>query len=156
MPSAKKTPNLGLNDWDPSDKPKREDFNSDNAILDSQAGGHLLNGGIHCTPAEKELWNSPYRISHYVGTGTASRQINCEFAPRLVLVFTHNQPPVEYVSVEGKHYIHAAMATQSYFSTGINLNATGFTILQGSSQLNSNLINDFNKTGVFYIYIAIK
>lgn len=34
MPSTNKTPNIGLNQWEGADKPKRTDFNADNAILD--------------------------------------------------------------------------------------------------------------------------
>jgi len=35
MPSANKTPNYGLNQWQANEYPKREDFVSDNAIIDA-------------------------------------------------------------------------------------------------------------------------
>jgi len=38
MPSSKKTPNVLLNRWLGSDKPKKDDFNEDNEILDYQLG----------------------------------------------------------------------------------------------------------------------
>ena len=38
MPSSKKTPNLLLNKWLGSDKPKKDDFNEDNEILDRSIG----------------------------------------------------------------------------------------------------------------------
>ena len=36
MPSANKTENYGLNQWQGNEYPKREDFNSDNLIIDTQ------------------------------------------------------------------------------------------------------------------------
>lgn len=156
MSSANKTPNLGLNDWDASDKPKREDFNSDNALIDTLLGGHILNESLHCTSEQKALWNAPYIMESYFGTDAASRTINCGFSPRAVIIYTHNRLPVEYNASESKHYVYSGMATNAYFSLGISLTSNGFTVLQGTSELNSGVVNSLNKSGLRYIYLAIK
>lgn len=40
MASTNKTETLGLNQWIGSDKPKMEDFNSDNRLIDTALAGH--------------------------------------------------------------------------------------------------------------------
>jgi hypothetical protein len=87
MASSNKTAFLSLNDWAAADKPKRDDFNNDNRLIDSGmqmlsqgldalstlsesvsetvgalAGdieAHTENADAHCTAAEKALWSNP-------------------------------------------------------------------------------------------------
>ena len=47
MASSNKTPNFGLSQWVGSDKPKREDFNADNLILDANAAKLSIPGAIN-------------------------------------------------------------------------------------------------------------
>ena len=55
MASTNKTTRLQLNSWVASDKPKMEDFNSDNAIIDQSLGTHIANTSIHVTAADKSF-----------------------------------------------------------------------------------------------------
>lgn len=44
MPSSSKTGHLGLNKWSGTDKPKKDDFNQDNSLIDTACGA--MNGKI--------------------------------------------------------------------------------------------------------------
>jgi len=43
MPSTNKTPHLGLNDWNLTDKPEMADFNEDNRIIDQAVSSRIPN-----------------------------------------------------------------------------------------------------------------
>ena len=62
MPSTNTTPNLGLNSWLSSDKPKRTDFVSDNTIIDTVLGTHISDSNLHLTSLQKDYVAEPYKI----------------------------------------------------------------------------------------------
>ncbi|MDD5796617.1 MAG: hypothetical protein PUD24_06780 [Oscillospiraceae bacterium] len=87
MSSSSKTPNLGLNSWSETDKPKRVDFVEDNTILDSKLGAHLADTNLHLSTSDREKINSLISAVSYSGTGASSRSISFGFSPTFVVVF---------------------------------------------------------------------
>ena len=63
MASTNKTETLGLNQWIGSDKPKMEDFNSDNRLIDTALAGHRADQTVHVSAQERAAWNAARRSS---------------------------------------------------------------------------------------------
>ncbi len=61
MSSTNKTEVLRLNQWISSDKPKREDFNYDNQVIENNFNYHTSDKFIHITQGERENWNAPLK-----------------------------------------------------------------------------------------------
>ena len=58
MSSTNKTKNLQLNSWIGSDRPKREDFNADNSIIDKAITDHVEDNTVNITSEERGIWNN--------------------------------------------------------------------------------------------------
>lgn len=75
MPSSNKTGHLRLNSWTGSDKPKKDDFNSDNTLVDAACreldervcavepvrgavAEHTANTAIHLSESERGAWGA--------------------------------------------------------------------------------------------------
>lgn len=157
MSSRNKTANLGLNNWAGSDRPQRADFNGDNAILDAQVGGHIKNGDIHVTAAEKAKWNAPTDFSGYFGTNAESREITLGYQPTAVFVYPQDMPMID-VNFDAKTtecYFGAAGGT--FNSRGISISSDGFTVRNNYQyQSSSSDRVMLNKAGVNYIFLAWK
>ncbi len=129
MASSSFTANLGLCQWAAQDKPKRADFVSDNAIIDSAIGTHTANTAIHLSPEERAKLDESFVIVSYSGTGEASYSYIVGFQPKLVIVFKKNAPPV---SLSGGNTIVSA-AVSAYGaggSEGVVINSSGFVVSQ--------------------------
>ena len=76
MSSSNKTNYLGLNQFVGSDKPKMEDFNADNRLLDEKIQQHIQSQ-LHLTEQQRERLENPgYLIGSYTGDGTTKRTIS--------------------------------------------------------------------------------
>ena len=74
MASTNKTETLGLNQWIGSDKPKMEDFNSDNRLIDTALAGHRADQTVHVSAQERAAWNAAAPvIGSYTGDGQEER-----------------------------------------------------------------------------------
>ena len=99
MSSSNKTSYLGLNQFVGSDKPKMEDFNADNRLLDEKMQQHVQSQ-LHLTEQQKErLENLGYLIGSYTGDGTTKRTISvaqpiglrfCVYGRGRVALCSHN------------------------------------------------------------------
>ena len=49
---------MGLNQWQGTDVPKRNDFNTDNQKIEDFVTTHTENTVLHTTQAEKNVWNN--------------------------------------------------------------------------------------------------
>lgn len=157
MSSSNKTPNLGLNNWAGSDRPQRADFNGDNTILDTQVGGHIKNGDIHVTAAEKAKWNAPTNFSMYFGTNSESREIKLGYQPTAVFVYPQDSPMVviNFDTRTTENYFGAAGGI--FNSRGISITSDGFTVHNNYQYLSAtNDLVMLNKAGTNYIYLAWK
>ena len=157
MSSNSKTPNLNLNIWAGSDKPKRVDFNYDNETLDTVIGSHLSDTDIHITNEEREKISSPYFFGYYIGDGANTRVIHLDFTPSFLIVFANGVPMSVYDNTNDKVYSFGGIATSLYASAGIFLGENKFTVTESTGVPTvNNYYPRMNTSGYRYQYIALK
>ncbi len=153
MASSNYTSNLHLCAWSDTDRPKRADFVSDNAIIDAQLGGHLANGSLHMTAAEKEKVAEPFAYKAYAGSGESSRTIALDFAPKMVIVFKRNQPLVTLDN--GVTVINNGVACYGASgSGGVTISGTNVTVTETAASSGSRI--SLNASGSQYTVIAFR
>lgn len=146
MPSTKKTEHLGLNLWEESDRPMRNDFNSDNRLLDSAIGAHIGNGDIHITSDEKKHLANLITVKAYSGTGESTKTVTLTDTFRFIMVFAKDKPALS----SSKVYCAFGYVGQGA-GEGLSLSASGtsFTVSQGDSI-------SLNESGTQYRAILFK
>lgn len=154
MSSSNYTPNLHLNAWADSDRPKRADFVADNTIIDTRLGGHLADSGIHVTAAEKAKLNEAVVSTVYAGSGESTRSISLDFTPRVAIVFKRGTPFVQYSG--SVNTVYAACAAYSHGgSAGLTIGNNAVTVTEQASAENGVRIS-LNASGSQYTLIAFK
>lgn len=154
MASSEKTANLGLNLWEPEDKPIRADFVADNQLIDQVVGTHTKNSNIHITASEKTKLNEPYQVKMFAGTGSASFTYTFDFSPKFVVVYKKNAPMFVYSG--GASVINGALAASVYGATqGAQLNANKLTLTQQSASVNGVRCN-LNEEDGQYVIVAYR
>ncbi len=159
MSSTNKTANLGLNSWVGSDKPKREDFNYDNSVLDNVITEHINDMQMHITEDERALWNITVYSGMYFGNGSSTRTVEtgCPFEASFVLVFANGRPLSVYSSSTGKSYNYIGITGMNASSSGIQLiDGVDLSVVQSSTPVISNEYISLNETGVSYNYIMFR
>ena len=157
MSSKNKTSNLNLNLWDGSDKPKREDFNYDNEIIDSAIGAHINNTSIHLTEDEIAQISSRFVVGSYIGDSASSRTLSLDFTPSFVFAFSSNSTFSVYDKDTNKMYAFAAAATKAYGSSGIKIGENSFTVTESTGVASfGNCYPRMNTSGYRYQYIAFR
>lgn len=158
MASTNKTDYVGLNNWSPTDKPEMADFNSDNQIIDRALQGHIENGSVHVTDAEKRMWQTPYAIDMYYGDGRSSQTItlNCGFEPSFCLVFASNATPGIIDIPNNVHYNYFGIATNSGSMTGLDLFGNSLIVSENPSMYASYEKRSYNEIGRTYVVIAMR
>lgn len=153
MPSSAKTGKLKLNKWSGDDKPKREDFNSDNVIIDSVLGGHISDAAMHLTQEEKQRLSVIYKTGSYLGTGESEKNVPLAFTPKAALVFMQNKP-FTVTDSTGKMTVCSAAAIASLHTPGVMINGSGFKVSNSQSSVQNEPDVSLNKSGLTYFYIA--
>lgn len=154
MATSNYTANLHLSAWAETDRPKRADFVSDNAIIDAQLGGHLADSGIHVNAAEKAKINEPFISTVYAGSGESTRTISLDFTPKMVIVYKRSAPFVQYSS--SVNVVNAACAAYSHgASSGVAITTNGVTVTEQASAENGVKVS-LNASGAQYTLIAFK
>ena len=154
MASSNYTSNLHLCAWADSDRPKRADFVSDNNIIDTQRGGHILNDDIHLSAAQQDKLNTPFTVSVYQGNGSAERTIQLDFTPRFVLVFKRGAVPAGYIN--SINTANCAFATNGYgFTTGVSITTSGVVVRQIAQNADGVCVS-LNENGSQYTLVAFK
>lgn len=124
------------------------------SFLDKEllCGSHIRNDEIHVTADDKLKWNESFVTGIYLGTGNASRTVNLDFMPNLVLVSATGYPAVvtDFTNSLTKNYF--AMATRDT-SAGVVITSSGF---RATTKLVSNTEYSLNDAGITYSYIAFK
>ena len=117
-------------------------------------GSHINNSDIHVTTDDKTLWNAPYIMGSYVGTGATSRSVSLGFKPKLVLLFASEMPlaVADYSNSATQSYF--GIGTESGSLMGLSITSSGFRISQSGSYSGSSM--KYNQVGITYIYIAFK
>ncbi len=126
-----------------------------NCFLDKTllCGSHIRDETIHVTQNDKNLWNIPYSIGTYVGTGIKSRTIKLSFEPRFVIIYASQSPCVTADFTDSSVNCQFVMGTQKASMSGLSLTTTGFTVT--NSTVNGSK-SEMNGIGVTYVYIAFK
>ena len=158
MPTNNKTPNLNLNSWIGTDKPKRQDFVDDNNILDSVIANHIADTIAHMSANEKSLLNAPFIVDMLGGNGNSTCTHTLPFTPKLVILFLRDNLPIEH-NTEGNYYIYNfAIATQSACgaSRGATLTGNTLTLEQTQNTPEDGIFINLNKYFGQYVYIAFK
>ena len=151
MPSSNKTPNLGLNNWSGTDKPKRADFVQDNQLIDAAVHNHVADQDLHCSPEDRARLNQLVVTGFYVGNGASERTLTLSFAPSFALVFPHNTAPVS--TANGA--VYTGFASQRYASAGVALSDTSLTRSQAASSGDSPAVS-LNESGKAYGYLLLR
>lgn len=157
MPSTNKTSFLSLNSWIGDDKPKRDDFNTDNQIIDRAIKTHHENTTTHITGDEREAWNKCIPvISTYVGDDTHPREINLGFSPSLVIVIGTNSVFGQYSYETNNTTISCAIATKHTCTTGITITDNGFSVSQYPMTHPNGRYVRLNTKDEIFTYIAFR
>lgn len=155
MSSSNKTSYLGLNQFIGSDKPKMEDFNTDNRLLDEKIQQHLQSQ-LHLNEQQRKRLESPsYLIGSYTGDGTAKRTILVEQPIGFGFVFMVGEGLHYAVTTLGENHIFSAVMTPKGCSKGISITSGGFSVLQSGSSTPDGKKNMLNQSGKTYLYLIL-
>lgn len=158
MSSNNKTDFLQLNQWDSADKPKREDFNADNAIIDESFFQHCVDSVSHTNSAERNRWNTPYYFSSYIGNGEAKREIEtkCPFNPTFGIIFQTGGATHE-TRFDAKLVQHfSAFVTQRGGTIGASLSGTRLTVTNYATPAYESEYATMNAVTCTYLYILFR
>lgn len=126
------------------------------SFLDKEllCGSHIRNKEIHVTQADKDLWNRPFVVGTYSGTGATTRSVAVGFHPMFVIAYAVEMPVSawDYDKKQTRNYF--GFASDGGGTIGINLNHTGFSI--NSSSTFGDGYFEGNALGYSYIYFAFK
>lgn len=152
MSSSYKTTYLGLNRFIGSDKPKMDDVNFDNQLIDTKFQEHM-ESNMHITEEERQqLGKGGYVVGSYDGDGAAARSIDVGFAIEAGFVFAVGEP-LCHLSASSATNVYAAMLSESGCSKGVYLEATGFKVLQNGSDPPDGKKVMLNQNTKKYIYL---
>lgn len=155
MSSSAKTQYLLLNKWAGSDTPKRIDFNSDNEIIDTALGEHIMNEALHVTQADKNAWNEKgFICGSYFGTNEVHRQFAVGFQPKAVFLIANGYPPTGFDPSGNKVISYSGIAINGSGSLGLSVTEDGFAV--DMTQTLGNAVSYLNKSAITYIYIAFR
>lgn len=135
------TPNIGLSQWSANDAVRREDFNSDNALIDA---------------ALASLSDFPkFTLGSYVGTGSSGSShpniLTFDFTPKLVIVAA----VVPYYASDMYQgiFIHGTRGN-IVKSTQFALCTWGENSLSWYAEGSNDVYTQLNFNGMVYSYIA--
>ncbi|WP_312643361.1 hypothetical protein [Hydrogenoanaerobacterium sp.] len=155
MPSTHKTSFLNLNQWLGGDKPKREDFNSDNLNIDNGIKNHVQNAVAHVSEVDRSAWNSGvFTVGSYIGDTLSTRTIELGFRPRMVILFTADRTLNEYKQTFDTNNVYAAIYTPLGASLGIAATSTGFTVQNNGNTVTGGSTCALNQNNKTYIYLV--
>lgn len=151
MPSVNKTSNLKLNLWEPTDRPMRNDFVSDNILIDAAVGEHIKNSTLHLSAEEKAYIAGPMAVMSYTGNGESERVITLNEKVKLVIVFAQNKPVLSSTKV---YFSMGYAGLGSASGLSVNSNGLEITVSQTTDSL-GNVIS-LNESGTSYKVIMLK
>jgi len=152
--STNYTENYNLCQWEPSDEVLREDFNADNAKLDTALDG------LETRLAQQErvtYTDSRPQVAAgaFVGDGASSRLVNVGFRPKAVMVL---EQYFEYIyNLDNIQHTYSGYAVDGMqmtnYTPAVTIAGTGFCVyhmMSGKISLETNI------SGVKYFYIAVR
>lgn len=115
---------------------------------------HMNDSSIHVSEEEKEGWNTAITVGSYFGTGAASRSFNLGFRPKALIVVPSILPM--FYTASSVSYCMSGIAASSFSTAGLEINDSGFTIKQSTSENYGDTYVQLNKLNIDYCYIALK
>lgn len=156
MASTNYTAHYGLNQWVGSDKPKMQDFNADNAKLDSALYAHTSDTTRHISESALEsLLQAAPVIGSYEGNGAEDRLIELGFEPSFGLLFANGKNLLSAIGSTGNMMVYSAMLAKGGRSQGVLTNSAGFTVLN-LAQTAEGRVAQLNAAGVTYHYLMFR
>lgn len=149
MPSTNKTETLGLNLWEPADKPTRSDFCADNRALEKAYQDHLADTTLHKSSADKAI----LKMGTYTGTGAEAQVISLPINPQYLLAFDTQHAPLTK-EADGTLKVRFAFIKQGIDVPNVDLSFGSLSVISGDAQNGVSL--DLNEQGTVYQYIAIQ
>ncbi len=158
MASTNKTEHLLLNSWIETDRPQRNDFNSDNHIIDTVLGEHIEDNDLHLTETEKSRVASPFVVVPYVGTGEKTTTISLPVVPMFAVVYRKGMPFSLYDSQSGVNKVYGGVAFTSGggASAGVSLSVTGGITLEQGAAESDGVYYCLNEEGCQYTVIVFR
>lgn len=156
MASSNKTPRLKLNAWVGTDLPKREDFVTDNALIDQVVGTHNADMAQHLSATDRDKLDSPIYHGSYIGNSAATREIELPFAPSFLILFPMDYPMGKTEFVGQSHYNNFAFCTQHGCSYGVTMTGKILGIANNATPEYSFEIKRFNSSSIMYGFAAFK
>lgn len=159
MSSTNKTNSLGLNSWVGSDIPQREDFNTDNILIDKAISDHTSNADIHVKKTDKDRWNAPYVIKSYYGNGETSRTIDLglSFTPAWGIVIGTSVFPSMIDFTNKSKYNYFGIVSRFGSTAGMTFNSDGnLRVVQSSTSVSQADYRCFNESGIAYLVIIFR
>lgn len=158
MSSTNKTENLNLNQWIGSDKPKMADFNYDNAVIDEAISAHNSDITRHISDYERSRWNNYLHLQTYFGQGSGTQNVvlNCDFTPRVCIVFALAYPNDVADFNNKANYQFLGIASASGSMNGVEINGKTLSVTSSTTSFLGAQYSAFNQKGVTYFVIALR
>lgn len=111
--------------------------------------------GVHCTAAERVLWNSgAVTTGTYTGNGGMSQQVAMGFRPRFGVVYAVGKSPVEADWNQDVTDIYFGFFGRSGCSRFIALTDNGITVSHNYTVPVNGCSLLYNESGTVYVYMA--
>jgi hypothetical protein len=149
MPSTNHTDTLGLNLWEPADKPTRSDFCADNTALETAYVQHVNDTQLHKTKEDKAL----LKMGTYTGDGKQVQNLdltNVQYG----IVFEQNNELVSTQS-DGTIVLRFAFIVPGLQQRGASI-LSGKLYVTTEQQAQNGILYDLNGNSRTYQYIAIQ
>ena len=169
MASTYKQSFLKLNKFVGSDKPKMDDYNYDNSLIDQNAmetnqrlisaENHAKDQEKHITAEERGKWNKlQWVIGKYEGNGQGEREISLGFSPRLGFVFQENEFPMTGYDTDCALQSEQRLAIITELGSTLYSATTpdGFVVCSTNNVQSDQRMPRMNINGQSYIYVMFK
>lgn len=155
MSSTNRTPKLGLCDWIGTDVPLREDFCSDNRVIDEALGGHLADRESHLSEKDREKLSLPV-LGTYTGDGAQERTVSLGFAPRMGFIFPLGDAAAPALYAPGLGYTACGLGFFCEYggSLGVARSDSGFRVRHQEESAGADALPWLNRADTQYVYVV--
>lgn len=123
---------------------------------DLLCGSHIQNTDIHLSAEQKTALDSPFVTGSYFGTGAASRTIELEFTPSLIIIIRDGMPLINADYENNCNYTVAAIGFNGTASMGLAYVSNGIKVMNSSTETYGGCYPNLNELGKTYQFIAFR
>ena len=123
---------------------------------DLLCGSHIQNTDIHLSAQQKLSLDSPFVTGSYFGTGAASRTIELDFVPSMIIIIRDGMPLVntDYTNRISKSI--AAIGFNGTATIGLQYTSSGFKVMSNTTEAFGGCYPNLNEVGKTYSFIAFR